>query len=173
MAEWCWVHSGALGEAGSLSGPFKTREEALNDAIESFNPESFPIKIVLGRVKNIVPADYPPRFDTYDVLESMEEALADDDLAFEDCVFGLSGPRDDAEEALREALRAWIREWVESDGWILDDDGKEELTLDGKFTVTCANCKNVFDSVRAGVELCQACDAEVNPLLDIKGELGQ
>jgi hypothetical protein len=129
QVQWCWVQKSCFGEEGSLTGPFESRFDAISDARGCFNPESFPVVIVVGQVKNIRPEDYPPRFDTYDLLERMEEAINDNDLAFEDQVFYLKNKHEVVERHLQEALKAFVKEWVLSDGWILDDATKEEVTL--------------------------------------------
>lgn len=129
-AEWCWVEHGLLGEEGMLHGPFGSREDALEDARGSFFDEHLPLKIVLGRVHHVRPEDYPPRYDTHDLLEQMEEALNDGGLCFEDSVFYLKNKHEVANRHLQEALVAWIREWVLCDGWVLAEEGREEAVLE-------------------------------------------
>jgi len=129
QVEWCWVEKGSVGECGELSGPFESRLDALSNARVCFNRESFPVKLFVGQVKHIRPEDYPPRYDAHDLLESMEEQLNDDDLAFEDRVFYLKDKHEVVDRHLQEALKAFVKEWVLSDGWVLDDTTREEVTL--------------------------------------------
>jgi hypothetical protein len=131
--EWCWVSRDALGEVGVLAGPFPSRDEALRDARDSFLDVHLPQKIYLGTVRYILPEDFLPRYDIDDLLEQMEQALADDDLAFEDPIFFANRKKEDASRSLQEALKKWIRIEISSDGWVMDDAQKKEITLEVTF----------------------------------------
>lgn len=118
MAEWAWMEPGSE----NAHGPFKTREEALDDA-RSEERES----VCVGQV------DYPdPVYfagavaDAESIVERMDEALADGVGEFypgDDPMFEL---KPYAEEALRAALSTWAELYVERVGsWTLRETEPE------------------------------------------------
>jgi len=111
--EWAWRVD------GSASGPFDSRQEAIDDALTSANLT--PIK--LGRVHHVFPEDYVDKYLADSIVEAMDNNLPEH--VFDEEVFVTN---DLCRETLLDLVRAWAREHVETNAdWYMIDEETIEL----------------------------------------------
>lgn len=104
-AEWCWMDDGSE----RCHGPFATREDALDDAIDNGREV-----VLVGHVQRYDGSEYMPDVDR--ILEIVNEDAADNDFSWlDDDAFELRVGAD--EDDASEELTAWARKWLRCDRW--------------------------------------------------------
>lgn len=112
--QWAWMVDGNC----IAHGPFKTREEAIEDARGHYAPEECPREIVIGYPSYANAASYlPVDIDTF--LEQLEENAFDNDFGFaDDTIFDVNGDVGEAEKELEEVFINWANKWLSSTTWL-------------------------------------------------------
>lgn len=115
---WTWS---ALG-SDRAGGPFASAEEALADARDSDE-----VRVLLGHVEYLDPADYAFVVDADDLCERMAEAAHDTDGWDDPEIDVRKRPTTgtDAQEQLELALETWAHEWLSSTDWRMADGAVE------------------------------------------------
>lgn len=109
-------------------GPFDSREEAIKNAAETLNPDG-EIEVAVGRCQFADPVKYLPT-DVDEMLENLDMKAADGEYGFwEDEIFDVEQPEEEAQKALTEVLENWAKKYVSSVVWILVDE--QMVTIGG------------------------------------------
>ena len=120
--QWAWSRLGN----DYANGPFLTREEAIDDAMDSGEHE-----VHVGHVEWVDPAQFID-VDLDTMIESTEERAHDQDgWAGDDALIEVRtrpGTGTDAAEQLALALQTWASEWLRPASWRMAD-GSEVVKL--------------------------------------------
>lgn len=110
--EWAWAEV----SSEVANGPFSSKKACIKSALKENKTHR---EILIGNIYHFRPEDFVD-VDVEEVLSSIELRAYDDaGSSFDDYIFSLNCPHDQAFKSLHSAIKRWAKKCVASDKWMI------------------------------------------------------